>query len=152
VRLRAHRNFRLEDNAARPLVLIGNGTGLAGLRGHLRARAAAGAGPNWLLFGERNAAHDTLYGDELQAWLASGVLQRLDLAFSRDQAVRVYVQDRLAQAADTLREWVQGGAAIYVCGSLQGMAQGVDDTLRAVLGVEQMEQLVRSGRYRRDVY
>lgn len=152
VRLRAHRNFRLEDNAARPLVLIGNGTGLAGLRGHLRARAAAGAGPNWLLFGERNAAHDTLYGDELQAWLASGVLQRLDLAFSRDQAVRVYVQDRLAQAADTLREWAQGGAAIYVCGSLQGMAQGVDDTLRAVLGAEQMEQLVRSGRYRRDVY
>jgi len=66
--------------------------------------------------------------------------------------VRVYVQDRLAQAADTLREWVQGGAAIYVCGSLQGMAQGVDDTLRAVLGAEQMEQLVRSGRYRRDVY
>ena len=152
MRLRAHRNFRLEDNAARPLVLIGNGTGLAGLRGHLRARAALGAGPNWLLFGERNAAHDSLYGDELRAWLEAGVLQRLDLAFSRDHAVRVYVQDRLVEAAATLREWVRDGAAIYVCGSLQGMAQGVDEALRAVLGEAQMEQLVRSGRYRRDVY
>src|SRR2546429_257054 len=80
LRLRAHRNFRLEDNLQRPLVLIGNGTGLAGLRSHLRARAAAGLGPNWLLFGERNAAHDRLYGDELQAWCDGGVLQRLDLA------------------------------------------------------------------------
>ena len=152
VRLRAHRNFQLEDNATRPLVLIGNGTGLAGLRGHLRARAAAGAGPNWLLFGERNAAHDTLYGDELREWLASDVLRRLDLAFSRDQAARVYVQDRLVEAAAVLREWVEQGAAIYVCGSLQGMAQGVDDALHAVLGAQQVEQLVHSGRYRRDVY
>lgn len=84
-----------------------------------------GAGPNWLLFGERNAAHDLLYGDELQAWQQGGVLQRLDLAFSRDAGGRVYVQDRLRQAGEELRQWVVGqGAAIYVCGSLQGMAQG----------------------------
>lgn len=155
LRLRAHRNFRLEDNLQRPLVLIGNGTGLAGLRSHLRARAAAGLGPNWLLFGERNAAHDRLYGEELQAWHAGGVLQRLDLAFSRDRdegAPRAYVQDLLAQSGDPLRQWVEQGAAIYVCGSLQGMAQGVDRALHAVLGQAQVEQLVRSGRYRRDVY
>lgn len=155
LRLRAHRNFRLEDNLQRPLVLIGNGTGLAGLRSHLRARATAGLGPNWLLFGERNAAHDRLYGDELQAWCEGGVLQRLDLAFSRDRsegAPRAYVQDLLAQSGDVLRQWVAQGAAIYVCGSLQGMAQGVDQALHAVLGEAQMDQLVRSGRYRRDVY
>ncbi|MFT4242032.1 MAG: sulfite reductase subunit alpha, partial [Acidovorax sp.] len=152
LRLRAHSNFRLQDNAARPLILIGNGTGIAGLRGHLRARAAAGAGPNWLIYGERNADHDFLYRDEIASWQASGVLQRLDLAFSRDQAERVYVQHRLAQAADALRDWVQAGAALYVCGSLQGMAQGVDDALAALMGREQVAQLLRSGRYRRDVY
>jgi len=152
LRLRAHRNFRLEDNAARPLVLIGNGTGIAGLRSHLRARAASGAGPNWLLFGERQAAHDFLFREEIAHWQSTGVLQRLDLAFSRDQAERIYVQHRLAEAAGTLREWVQAGAALYVCGSLQGMAQGVDDALAELLGREQVAQLLRSGRYRRDVY
>lgn len=154
MRLRAHRNFRLEDNAARPLILVGNGTGIAGLRSHLRARAQAGAGPNWLLFGERNAAHDFLFRDELLAWQASGVLARLDLAFSRDDpAHKVYVQDLLQEQATTVREWVEGqGAAIYVCGSLQGMAQGVDLALAGLLGPAPMAELVRSGRYRRDVY
>lgn len=153
LRLRAHRNFRLEDNAARPLILIGNGTGLAGLRGHLRARAAAGAGPNWLVFGERNAAHDHLYRDEVEAWRASGFLKRLDLAFSRDQPERIHVQHRLAEAGDEVRHWVdRRGAAVYVCGSLQGMAQGVDDALAAILGRARLDQLARSGRYRRDVY
>lgn len=154
MRLRAHRNFRLEDNAARPLILVGNGTGIAGLRSHLRARAQAGAGPNWLLFGERNAAHDFLFKGELQAWQAGGVLTRLDLAFSRDDpAHKVYVQDLLQGHAATVREWVEGkGAAIYVCGSLQGMAQGVDLALTGLLGPAPMAELVRSGRYRRDVY
>lgn len=152
LRLRAHPGFRLEDNAGRPLVLIGNGTGLAGLRGHLRARARAGAGPNWLVFGERQAAHDALYGDELQHWLAQGVLRRLDRVFSRDQARRLYVQDRLREAGDELRRWAGQGAAFYVCGSLQGMAQGVDEALRDVLGDAVVDGLARAGRYRRDVY
>lgn len=155
MRLRAHRNFRLEDNAARPLILVGNGTGIAGLRSHLRARAQAGAGqPNWLLFGERHAAHDFLFRDELLAWQAGGVITRLDLAFSRDDpAHKVYVQDLLQEHAAAVREWVEGrGAAIYVCGSLQGMAQGVDMALTGLLGPAPMAELVRSGRYRRDVY
>ncbi len=154
MRLRAHRNFRLEDNAARPLILVGNGTGIAGLRSHLRARAQTGAGPNWLLFGERNAAHDFLFREELMAWQAAGLLTRLDLAFSRDDpAHKVYVQDLLQAQAATVRAWVEEqGAAIYVCGSLQGMAQGVDLALTGLLGPTPMAELVRSGRYRRDVY
>jgi sulfite reductase (NADPH) flavoprotein alpha-component len=152
LRLRAHRGFRLKGNEARPLILIGNGTGLAGLRAHLRARAAAGRHDNWLVFGERQAAHDFLYKEEIEAWKASGVLRRLDMVFSRDQPERSYVQHRLLQSADALLQWLREGAAIYVCGSLQGMASGVDAALRQVAGEEQMNDLLAAGRYRRDVY
>lgn len=151
--LRAHSGFRLEDNAQRPLILLGNGTGLAGLRAHLRARQMLGVHANWLIAGERQAAHDQLYGAELQAWLASGHLQRLDWAFSRDGAQRTYVQDLLHQHAPLLRQWVQQQeAAIYVCGSLHGMAQGVDTALRSILGSAEVDALLQQGRYRRDVY
>ena len=152
LRIRPHRNFRLEQNEERPLILIGNGTGLAGLRGHLRARAAAGRHDNWLVFGERNAQHDFLCRDEIEAWRASGVLRRLDMVFSRDQAERVYVQHRLLQASEQLLDWIDRGAAIYVCGSLQGMASGVDAALRQLAGEALMRELTATGRYRRDVY
>jgi sulfite reductase (NADPH) flavoprotein alpha-component len=152
MRLRPHRNFQLEDNAERPLILIGNGTGLAGLRSHLRARAAAGRHENWLLFGEREAAHDFLCRDELQAWHDAGVLRRLDMVFSRDQPERLYVQHRLLQLGDDVQTWLARGAAIYVCGSLQGMAGGVDGALRQLAGDSQMRALTAAGRYRRDVY
>jgi len=136
----------------RPLILIGNGTGLAGLRAHLKARAAAGHHRNWLVFGERTRANDYFHQDEIEAWAEAGVLQRLDLAFSRDQARKVYVQHRLMQAADTLRTWVAGGAAIHVCGSLEGMSGEVHAALVSVLGSETLERLTDEGRYRRDVY
>jgi sulfite reductase (NADPH) flavoprotein alpha-component len=152
LRLRQHRRFRLEDNATRPLILIGNGSGIAGLRGHLRARVRAGNGRNWLLFGERNAAHDLHYGTELHALHEAGMLERLDLAFSRDQPERLYVQDVLRRQAAALAEWVRQDAAIYVCGSLEGMAGGVDAALRDILGAEQVDALASQGRYRRDVY
>lgn len=152
LRLRPHRNFRLGDNHDRSLILIGNGTGLAGLRAHLRARAAAGDGRNWLIFGERNAAHDCYYRSEIDDWLARDLIVRADFAFSRDQAERLYVQHRLIAAAATVRDWVAGGAAIYVCGNAVGMAGEVDAALVQVLGREQMEQLLSEGRYRRDVY
>ncbi|MYM91759.1 oxidoreductase, partial [Rugamonas sp. FT82W] len=122
LRLRQHRRFRLEDNAQRPLILIGNGSGIAGLRGHLKARAASGRARNWLLFGERNAAHDAHYRDELATWQLHGKLEQLDLVYSRDQPQRRYVQHSLAEQADAVRAWVAAGAAIYVCGSLDGMA------------------------------
>jgi len=152
LRLRAHERFRLGGNAQRPLIAIGNGSGLAGLRGLLKARIAAGRIDNWLLFGERNQIHDFLLRDELQAWRESGQLAHLDLAFSRDQAERRYVQDVLRDRADRLRDWVERGAAIYVCGSLQGMAGGVHEALQAILGSPQLELLAAHGRYRRDVY
>ena len=150
-RVRRNSGFHAPEDD-RPMILIGNGTGLAGLRSLIKARIAAGHSRNWLLFGERNAEHDFYCRDELQAWLASYQLHRLDLAFSRDQARRLYVQDRLREAADELQAWIEDGAAVYVCGSLQGMAAGVDQVLREVLGDAVVEGLVEQGRYRRDVY
>lgn len=152
LRLRPHRSFRLDGNENRPLILIGNGTGLAGLRAHLRAREAAGRHDNWLVFGERQAAHDFLCRAEIETWQSSGVLQRLDMVFSRDQAERFYVQHRLLQCVDVLRAWLNNGAAIYVCGSLQGMASGVDAALRQIAGDVLWRDLSATGRYRRDVY
>lgn len=154
LRVRPHGGFRIGDNARRPLILIGNGTGLAGLRGHMRARIAAGEGqpPMWLLFGERNAACDAHYREEIDAWQRDGWLRRVDWVFSRDQAERLYVQHALAEAADAVRQWVADGAAIYVCGSLEGMAGEVNATLQQILGEEALQQLAADGRYRRDVY
>ncbi|MFZ4878312.1 sulfite reductase subunit alpha [Janthinobacterium sp. Mn2066] len=152
LRLRPHKRFRLEDNADRPLILIGNGSGIAGLRGHLKSRLLAGQRRNWLIFGERNAEHDFHYREELQHWHASGGLPRLDLVFSRDQPERLYVQDRLRGNADEVKLWLEQGAAIYVCGSLAGMAGGVDLALQDMLGRPGLDALAAQGRYRRDVY
>ncbi|MEG0966800.1 MAG: sulfite reductase flavoprotein subunit alpha [Pseudomonas sp.] len=151
LRLRSNSGFHLPA-AATPMILIGNGTGLAGLRSLLKARIAAGEQRNWLLFGERNQAHDFLCADELQGWLLNAEVARLDLAFSRDQAHKVYVQDRLREQAAELRHWLDDGASIYICGSLQGMASGVDEVLNEVLGASEVERLIELGRYRRDVY
>jgi len=152
LRVRAHARFRLGGNAARPMILIGNGTGLAGLRALLKARIDAGVVENWLVFGERNARHDFLLREELQGWADGGQLARLDLAFSRDGGAVRYVQHVLAERADELRAWIARGAAVYVCGSLQGMASGVHEALSAALGAEVLDALAAEGRYRRDVY
>ena len=150
-RVRTNRSFHAPDSN-RPLILIGSGTGLAGLRAHLKARAAQGVRWNWLIFGERTSAHDYFHRAEIEAWQASGLLDRVDLAFSRDQGDRIYVQHRLRAAADVLRRWVANGAAIYVCGALEGMSRDVHAVLVEVLGAETLEQLTDEGRYRRDVY
>jgi sulfite reductase (NADPH) flavoprotein alpha-component len=152
LRVRAHERFRLGENSRRPLIAIGNGSGLAGLRGLIQARIGRGAHDNWLLFGERNAAHDFLLREELEGWRAAGRLARLDLAFSRDQAARRYVQHLLREQAALVAEWIGRGAAIYVCGSLQGMAGGVHAALADILGQEALDALAAEGRYRRDVY
>ena len=138
-----------------PCIYIGNGSGLAGLRAHLRARQRAGLARNWLLFGERQQAFDSVCGEELQGWLDTGHLARLDRVFSRDGkegGKREYVQDRLRACADELRDWLAQGAIVYVCGSLQGMAAGIDAVLQEVLGQEGLDALLAAGRYRRDVY
>lgn len=151
LRIRANPGFHAPTDD-RPLVLIGNGTGLAGLRALLKARVEAGRGRNWLLFGERESAHDFYHRDEILQWQRQGSLERLDLAWSREGESRIYVQDRLRASADVLRQWIEQGAAIYVCGSLAGMAPGVDAVLRETLGDARVEQLREAGRYRRDVY
>lgn len=153
LRLRSHPSFHLpEDHADRPLILIGNGTGIAGLRPLIEARALVGCKRNWLVFGERSAAHDYYFRSDIEAWHASGVLEHLDLAFSRDQAERIHVQDRLRDAAQRLKDWVEQGALIYVCGSREGMAPGVEAVVVDVLGTEGFQTLIGEGRYRRDVY
>lgn len=152
LRIRAHARFRLGENATRSLIAIGNGSGLAGLRALIKARIDTGQQRNWLVFGERSRAHDFLCGDELQQWHARGDLARLDLAFSRDGGEIRYVQHVLLAQDELLRAWVRDGAAIYVCGSLEGMAGGVHEALNAILGEEQVAQMMADGRYRRDVY
>ena len=151
LRLRENRNFHPPASDA-PLLLIGNGTGIAGLRAHLRARIDAGARRNWFLFGERNHAHDFHFGDELQQWQREGWIERLDTVFSRDGQTHRYVQDALAAQAELLRQWVEDGATVLVCGSLQGMAPAVDAVIAQALGQERKEQLTLERRYRRDVY
>ena len=152
LRVRQHTRFRLGANASRPLILIGNGTGIAGLRSHLRARIALGDKRNWLLFGERNAATDNFFGAELADLYRDGLIERINFSFSRDRDGPRYVQDALALRANQIAAWVDQGAAIYVCGSLQGMAAGVNAVLADALGAERLELLAAEGRYQRDVY
>jgi sulfite reductase (NADPH) flavoprotein alpha-component len=151
VRLRRNAGFH-PPQGDRPLLLIGNGTGIAGLRALVKARAAFGHRRNWLLFGERQQAVDRFYTDEIEAWHRDGVLERLDLVWSRDGVERSYVQHRLEQHAIEVRRWVEAGAAVYVCGSLEGMAGAVDATLRGIIGDAAVDALAESGGYRRDVY
>lgn len=152
LRVRPHRLFRQEANADRPLLLIGNGSGLAGLRGHLVARLQARRHDNWLIYGERNVRYDAIWADELQAWRDAGGLQRLDCVYSRDGQGLRYVQDVLLAQGAAVRQWVADGAAIYVCGSRAGMGEGVDAALSTLLGAGALADLIQAGRYRRDVY
>ncbi|MGH8082555.1 MAG: sulfite reductase subunit alpha [Lysobacter sp.] len=151
LRIRRNPNFHAPVDA-RPLLLIGNGTGLAGLRALLKTRIAAGHHRNWLLFGERNAACDLHYRDELDHWTAQGLIERADYAFSRDGQSRVYVQQLLRERLDEVHAWIGAGASVYVCGSLEGMAPGVEAALHEAIGVEHLETMAAEGRYRRDVY
>ncbi|EQB32180.1 PepSY domain-containing protein [Sphingobium ummariense] len=151
MRVRPNPEFRVEANGA-PLILIGNGTGIAGLRSHLRAQAHAGCKGHWLMFGERERAHDAFFDSELQMWLQDETLARLDRAFSRDVECGRYVQHLLAGARSSLDDWFARGATILVCGSLDGMAAGVHSALAEMLGEEILSELAEAGRYRRDVY
>ena len=153
VRLIANPSFDAYPQPA-PAIYIGNGSGMAGLRSHLRARVAGGERRNWLIFGERQRAFDSICAGEIGQWREDGFLPELDLVFSRDpdQAGGAYVQDRMRARADVLREWIADGAVLYVCGSLQGMAGGVDAALEDLLGRAALDLMIETGRYRRDVY
>ena len=151
LRIRSNESFHLIDDN-RPIICIGNGTGIAGLMGLLQQRNRQNYTTNWLIFGERQREHDFFYQETIEAWKNMGTLKRLDLAFSRDQAQRIYVQDVLREQADELISWLDQGAVIYVCGSIDGMASGVDQALTDILGEEKVDALRQAGRYRRDVY
>ena len=151
--VKSNRHFRLPKEASRPIVMIGAGTGVAPYRAFVEERAEAGIkGPSWLIFGARNFTTDFLYQLEWQEHLASGALTRIDVAFSRDQPEKIYVQNRIAKQADRLRSWVADGAHIYVCGDEKAMAKDVDKALTTALGEAQLDDLRRTGRYQRDVY
>lgn len=151
--VKPNRHFRLPVSNDRPIIMIGAGTGVAPFRAFVEERAATRAtGKSWLIFGARNYTADFLYQLEWQDHLASGALSRMDVAFSRDQPEKLYVQHRIAARADELRVWVGDGAHIYVCGDEKAMARDVDKALTEVLGETRLDDLRKSGRYQRDVY
>jgi sulfite reductase (NADPH) flavoprotein alpha-component len=155
--------FRLPTDASRDVIMIGPGTGVAPFRGFVQERAAVDAqGRNWLLFGNPHARHDFLYQLEWQDALKRGELDRLDLAFSRDQARKVYVQHKLREHGKTLFDWLEGGAHLYVCGDATRMAKDVHAALLDTIAehggksaddaAEYLNDLQSQGRYARDVY
>lgn len=147
-------SFRLAPRD-RDIVMIGPGTGVAPFRAFLEEREATpGSGRSWLFFGARNRAHDAFYAADFDRFSQSGALTKLDCAYSRDQAHKVYVQDRLRERADELASWVRGGATIYVCGDATRMAPDVHAALRDILSARglSLEAVEAEGRYLRDVY
>ncbi len=161
--VKPNRHFRLPVDGARPIIMIGAGTGIAPYRAFVEERVETGAkGPSWLFFGERNYTFDFLYQLEWQDYLASGAFTRIDVAFSRDQPEKIYVQQRLWQRRAEVREWIEDGAHLYVCGDEKRMARDVDQMLMKILGETvngdeeagraKLKKLTKAGRYQRDVY
>lgn len=153
IHVKANPQFRLPADPRAPIVMVGAGTGIAPYRAFLQEREAIGAtGRSWLVFGHRRFTHDFLYQLDVQAWLKSGVLGEIDLAFSRDQPEKRYVQHLLWERRDALRAWLDDGATLYLCGDAGSMARAVDATLVRILGQPGVDALIGAGRYRKDVY
>jgi sulfite reductase (NADPH) flavoprotein alpha-component len=161
--VKPNRHYRLPADGHTPIIMIGAGTGVAPYRAFIEERVATGAkGKSWLFFGERNFTNDFLYQLEWQDYLASGDLTRIDLAFSRDQPEKIYVQHRLWERRAEISGWLSEGAHLYVCGDEKGMAKDVDATLVKILaeaakgdedaGRAKLKELTKAGRYQRDVY
>ncbi len=156
-------NFRLPANPETPVIMIGPGTGIAPFRAFMQQREADGAtGKNWLLFGNPHFTEDFLYQVEWQRYVKDGLLTRIDLAWSRDQADKIYVQDKLREQGAELWNWIQQGAHIYVCGDANRMAKDVEQVLLDVVALhgamdaeqadEYLSELRLARRYQRDVY
>ena len=163
VHVKANPNFKLPDNPQTKVIMIGAGTGVAPFRAFLFERDAQGIqGNSWLFFGEQRFRTDFLYQTEWQQFLKSGTLERMSVAFSRDQAGKVYVQHRLLEAGSDVYQWLQDGAHLYVCGDMHGMAKDVHQALldiavthggkSADAANEWLEDLIAAKRYQRDVY
>jgi sulfite reductase (NADPH) flavoprotein alpha-component len=156
-------HFTPPGDRTRDIIMVGPGTGIAPFRAFVQERAASGAtGRNWLFFGDQRRATDFLYEEEWAEWQGRGVLTRLDLAFSRDQEHKIYVQDRMRENGAEIWAWLQGGAHLYVCGDAKRMAKDVDAALHEIAArhggldttaaADYVKQLKKAHRYLRDVY
>lgn len=161
--LKKNPNFKFPFDEETPVIMIGPGTGVAPFRSYMQEREELGlSGNTWLFFGEQYFTTDFLYQTEWQAWLKDETLAKLDLAFSRDTEEKIYVQHRIAQQSELFYQWLQDGAAIYVCGDEKHMAKDVHDTIRSVIEQEgdmseadaeaYLNQMKQEKRYQRDVY
>ncbi len=159
----SHSHFGLPEDPARDLIMVGPGTGIAPFRAFAQERIAKNApGRLWVFFGEQRRAFDYLYEEEWEGWRAAGKLARLDLAFSRDQKHKIYVQDRMQEHGAELWAWLEKGAAFYVCGDAKRMAKDVDLALHDIIhrhgnmepakAAEYVKAMKKEKRYQRDVY
>ena len=156
-------NFRLPTDSNTPVIMIGPGTGVAPFRAFMQEREASEAeGDNWLFFGDQTFTQDFLYQVEWQSYLKSGLLTKIDLAFSRDQAEKIYVQDRLKENTSEVFSWLERGAHIYVCGDMSRMAKDVETALLDIIATQgqlsqeqanaYLKDLRNAKRYQKDVY
>jgi sulfite reductase alpha subunit-like flavoprotein len=156
-------HFRPPEDGATPMIMVGPGTGIAPFRGFLQERRALGqTGPNWLFFGDQHRSENFYYRDDFEDMVRDGLLNRMDLAFSRDQADRVYVQHKMLDYGADVWRWLDEGAHFYVCGDASRMAKDVDAALTAIIrrhgsmsevhAHDYKRELVASKRYVRDVY
>lgn len=157
-----NKNFKLSPSYS-DIIMIGPGTGIAPFRSFISHRDATGAdGKNWLFFGEQHFVQDFYYQTEIQDWLSSGVLNKLDVAFSRDQREKIYVQDRIRQNGSEFNEWINNGATVYVCGQKLPMSADVENAIIEVIATQRnisigdakavLELMEAEGRYQKDVY
>jgi len=157
------KHFRVPEEPATNMIMVGPGTGIAPFRAMLQERAATGAtGKNWLFFGEQRSSSDFFYRDEFEKYQADGVLSKFDTAFSRDQDFKIYVQHRILERATELYDWFENGAIFYICGDASRMAKDVDAALHEVVqkaggktpeqAIEYIDALKKAKRYRKDVY
>jgi sulfite reductase (NADPH) flavoprotein alpha-component len=155
--------FRVPEDNSLPMIMVGPGTGIAPFRAFLQERQTRQAtGKNWLFFGDRNAETDFIYREELEAMQNNGLLTRLDLAFSRDQDAKIYVQDKMLDNGADLFAWLEQGGYFFVCGDAYRMAKDVDKALHSVIAehgnlsaqqaIDYVNQLKKDKRYVRDVY
>ena len=156
-------HFGPPEDGTKDAIMVGPGTGIAPFRAFVQDRIASGAtGRNWVFFGDQRRATDYLYEEEWEAWLKSGQVARVDLAFSRDQANKIYVQDRMRENAAELWAWIKAGGHFYVCGDAKRMAKDVDLALHEIIAqqggmdataaADYVKQMKKDRRYQRDVY
>jgi len=161
--LHANQLFKLPEDSSAPVIMVGPGTGVAPFRAFLEERQAKGAsGDNWLFFGDQHRAADFLYEDQFTAMQSDGTLTRLDTAFSRDQAEKIYVQDRMREHTAELYAWLERGAYFYVCGDASHMAKSVELALLEAIAAgsrgtleqaaEYLSAMKKQKRYQRDIY